>query len=284
MKIQVGLTGWGDHDDLYQDGVPARKKLERYAEHFSIVEVDSSFYAVQPARNYEKWVQATPPDFSFVVKAYQGMTGHLRGKNPFSSPVDMFQAFKDSIQPVAESGKLKAVLFQFPPWFDCTRPNVEALKYIKHKMDDMPLALEFRHQSWFTPEMREKTLTFMNHEGWIHSICDEPQAGVESVPIVLHPTSQQLTIVRFHGRNVEGWSQSGNANWREIRYLYHYSREELTEWVERIEQIKNKADEICLLFNNNSGGHAASNAKDMMGLLGMDFPSLPVLPEQLKLF
>ncbi len=282
--IRIGLTGWGDHDDLYRDGISGRKKLKRYSQHFSVVEVDSSFYAIQSTNSYQKWAEETPPEFSFVIKAYQGMTGHLRGKNPYPSVDEMFQSFIASIQPVIEACKLKAILFQFPPWFDCTKANVDTLKVVKSKMGNLPVALEFRHQSWFIPKLRDKTLAFMQREGWIHSICDEPQAGEGSVPIILHSTVEDLTIVRFHGRNVQGWSSTGNANWREVRYLYHYSRQELAEWAERLGKLSKDTKEIIVLFNNNSGGHAVSNAMDLMDLLGIEYLELNQHPDQLELF
>lgn len=267
--IKVGLTGWGDHDDLYPDSFSNRNKLITYSRHFPVVEVDSSFYAIQSEKNYTKWAKETPSDFSFVVKAYQGLTGHLRGSFPFSKDLDMFAAFKQSIQPLLEAGKLKAVLFQYPPWFDCQRPHVEALRWARERMGDIPIALEFRNATWFSPEMREKTLAFMKREGWIHSICDEPQAGIGSVPIVLHATHPELTVVRFHGRNTAGWSGSHGKNWREVRYLYRYSTDELLEWKKRVERLQEQCKEICILFNNNSGGDAAANAKQLMDLLGL---------------
>ncbi|WJH35962.1 DUF72 domain-containing protein [Paenibacillus sp. CC-CFT747] len=283
--IRIGLTGWGDHDDLYPDAEARRHKLSAYAKHFSVVEVDSSFYAVQSLRNYTKWVDETPPGFGFLLKAYQGMTGHLRGPNPFENRDEMFRAFRESIQPVVEAGKLTAVLFQYPPWFDCTRENVGLLRLTKELMHGLPVALEFRHQSWFEGEMRERTLDFMRREGWIHSVCDEPQAGPGSIPTVLAATHPELTVVRFHGRNAAGWNQGGSPNWREVRYLYRYSRDELEEWKDKLLQLEQECAGLCVVFNNNSGGDAAANAKQMMELLGMEVPD-PARdqPEQLDLF
>lgn len=184
--IRFGLSGWNNHDALYP---PLTKdKLSAYCVHFPIVELDSAFYAVQPARNYEKWARVTPEEFSFVVKAYQGMTGHLRGGHPFESAAAMFEAF------------------------------------------------------------------------------------LGSIPTVLHPTSKRLTLVRFHGRNVQGWNKTGGEEeWREVRYLYRYSREELLEWKERIERLQAETEEICVIFNNNSGRDAGPNAKELMGLLGVEY-------------
>jgi uncharacterized protein YecE (DUF72 family) len=280
--INIGLTGWGDHDLLYPDGTRSSDKLYVYSGHFPVVEVDASFYAVQPVKNYMKWVQDTPDPFTFVVKAFQGMTGHSRGKIPFDNKKDMFSSFKESLQPLIESKKLKAVLFQYPPWFDCKKDHVEQLRYTKEMMEELPVALEFRNQTWFEPQMREKTLSFMENEGWIHSVCDEPQAGSGSIPTVLHPTHSDVTIVRFHGRNVHGWTNKGQTNWREVRYLYRYNKEELLEWKDRLDILRKGSKEICVLFNNNSGGDAASNAKQLIDILGIDYEGLA--PRQLKLF
>ncbi|MRR73231.1 DUF72 domain-containing protein, partial [Bacillus anthracis] len=111
----IGVTGWGDHDSLYIDPYENRNKLRTYSEYFPIVEVDSSFYAMQPERNYTKWAMETPKDFSFIVKAYQGMTGHMKGEIPFSTFDEMFDVYKQSILPLIEASKLKTILFQYPP-------------------------------------------------------------------------------------------------------------------------------------------------------------------------
>ncbi|KZE67746.1 hypothetical protein AWM68_18430 [Fictibacillus phosphorivorans] len=279
--IKIGVTGWGDHDSLYPDGTPARDKLAVYSGHFPVVEVDSSFYAVQPVKNYEKWVAATPKDFSFVVKAYQGMTGHSRGKLPFESVKEMFEAFVISMQPVIEAGKLDMVLFQYPPWFDCKKENVQMLRNAKEMMGDIPVALEFRNQTWFSEEMKEKTLSFIKEEGWIHTVCDEPQAGTGSIPIVMY-TSHEKTLVRMHGRNVYGWNNQGQPNWREVRYLYRYNDVELIKWKERIEKLASETNSLTILFNNNSGGDAADNAKQMIDILDIQYDFLA--PRQLDLF
>jgi len=284
--IVIGLAGWGDHDPLYAPGTAVKDKLKVYARHFAIVEMDSSFYAVQPPDRMARYAEETPEGFGFVVKAYQGMTGHLRGKPYYENDNDMYGAFRDSLTPLREAGKLTAALFQYPPWFDCNKENVRVLRETKKRMEGFPCALEFRHQSWFAPEMRERTLSFMRDEGWIHSVCDEPQAGIGSVPIIPEATCPDLTIVRMHGRNVGGWNQSGNANWREVRYLYDYNESELNEWVEIVQRLSESSRAVGVIFNNNSGGHAAGNAKQLMRMLGQPVYELPVVrePEQLDLF
>ncbi len=279
--IRVGLAGWGEHDSIYPPGTAAKDKLRAYGAHFGIVELDSSFYAVQPKERMARYALETPDDFGFVVKAYQGITGHLRGKPYFENDDDMYEAFRESLEPVMEAGKLTAALLQYPPWFDCTKENVKSLRVTKKRMNGFPCALEFRHQSWFAQEYRERTLAFMREEGWIHSVCDEPQAGPGSIPTVLEATTRPFTLVRMHGRNVGGWNQSGAANWREVRYLYDYSLEELNEWKDRIYLLMEQSTTVGIIFNNNSGGHAAGNAKQLMRLLDMPVTEIP---KQLDLF
>jgi uncharacterized protein YecE (DUF72 family) len=280
--IIIGLTGWGDHDSLYSSHTPPREKLKEYAGHFPVVEVDASFYAIQPVRNAARWVEETPDSFQFIVKAYQGMTGHQRGDIPFQNKTEMFQAFRDSLEPYIARGKLAMVLFQFPPWFDCKRENVDYLRWAKERMGDIPCALEFRHQSWFTPEMRDKTISFMKRENWIHSICDEPQAGQGSVPTVLETTRSDKVLVRFHGRNVHGWNKKKDQNWREVRYLYRYNRKELEEWTGHVKKLEKECQNVYVVFNNNSGGDAADNAKQFIDLLNIEYQGLA--PRQLDLF
>lgn len=279
--IKIGLTGFGDHEELYGK-IPSADRLPAYSAHFSIVEIDSSFYAVQPVKNYMKWVNQTPEGFQFIVKAYQGMTGHLRDKsNYYDTAEAMYSAFHESIQPVISSGKLAMTLFQFPPWFDCTREHVDKLREIKVRMKDVPSALEFRHESWYSPAFRDRTLQFLEREGWIHTVADEPQAGSGSIPIVPVATSPDVTYIRLHGRNVSGWNQSSNPDWRKLRYLYRYSSEELREWRDRLLALEKDCRQLYVVFNNNSGGDASDNAKELQTMLGIDGG---LAPRQLDLF
>ncbi|MGY4689057.1 DUF72 domain-containing protein [Salibacterium sp. K-3] len=281
--ILTGLTGWGDHDLLYPPGIRQQEKLEEYSSHFPVVEVDASFYAVQPVKNYEKWMRQTPERFSFIVKAYQGITGHERGDIPFSSKKDMFDAFTASLAPLQQAGKLAMVLCQFPPWFECNKENVAYLRYVREKLADFPCALEFRHQSWFNEEWKEKTLSFMKEEEWIHSICDEPQIEEGSVPLVLRPTDAEKTLVRLHGRNKEAWKRPVQGeNWRRVRYLYNYSYQELKTWHERLQYLEKETDTIYFIFNNNSGRHAGPNAKTFLDMAGISYDGLS--PQQISLF
>lgn len=282
MNLSIGVTGWGDHDQLYPAGTKNQDKLAVYASHFPVVEIDSAFYAIQPKRNYEKWVKETPDGFTFVVKAFSKMTGHQREKMSSEEVREMFEAYIESIQPLLDSGKLRFVLFQFPPWFSVSKENVQKLRVIRELMGDIPLALEFRNQSWYSSKYREQTLSFMKKGNWIHGIVDEPQAGEGSAPTVLQATHSKDTLVRLHGRNVHGWNKNGREDWREVRFLYRYNDEELQEWKENVEYLLQQSEHVTVLFNNNSGGDAADNAKQFIDLCQIEYEQLN--PRQMDLF
>ena len=268
--FQVGVTGWHDHTSLYPPRTGAGNKLSIYSKYFSVVEIDASFYAVQPQKNYEKWVAQVPAHFSFVIKTQQAVTGHVKGKN-FDQLKEEIHAFRQSIQPVVDAGKLKAVLIQFPPQFAYNPKSINYLRFVKRELEGLPCALEFRNQTWFNYENRQATLNFMRKEGWIHVIVDEPQVGTGSCPTVLEATHKALTLIRFHGRNVSGWNPVNKENWRKVRFLYRYSDPELEEIAAAVKHLASQTKEICLIFNNNSGGDAADNARTMMKLLGLSY-------------
>ncbi len=282
--LKIGLTGWGDHPDIYSPSSSGKDKLIDYSGHFPIVELDATFYAVQPERTISKWIAETPANFQFVVKAYQGITGHLRGALPFPSIEEMYAQFTQSLLPLQQAGKLAFILLQFPPWFDCTKEHVSEIRSIIDRLARFEIAVEFRHQSWYSVEYYEKTIAFLTSLNAIHSVCDEPQAGSGSIPLVAKATRKDCVLLRIHGRNVDGWlNTTGDTNtWRKVRYLYNYSDAELGELKEVVRELQRQSKEVVILFNNNSGGHAAQNAKRFQKLLAVTYESK--VDTQLNLF
>ncbi|QLK85588.1 DUF72 domain-containing protein [Staphylococcus sp. 17KM0847] len=281
--IQIGLTGWGDHDTLYDHTMYKGDKLQAYASHFPVVELDASYYAIQPERNIQKWIDETPQRFKFVVKIHQALTLHADYREYVEHIEDLFEAFRLMIKPLYLTNKLAMVLVQFPPWFDCTTKNINYIRYVRQQLQDIPVCIEFRHRSWFDGAMKERTLEFLTTQKLIHSVCDEPQAGEGCIPFVNRMT-QSTALIRLHGRNVHGWTKKDmtDQEWRNVRYLYQYSDDELMDLAEHIRILEQKAEQVYVIFNNNSGGHAAGNAKVLQHHLGIDYEGLA--PQQLKLF
>lgn len=281
--INIGLTGWGDHDTLYEDLARKSDKLKTYSSHFPIVELDASYYAIQPERNIKKWINETPERFQFVVKIHQALTLHADFRDFSETRQELFDAFKEMLAPLQESQKLAMVLVQFPPWFDCSSQNVKYILYVKQQLQDYPMCVEFRHQSWFNDQFKEETLSFLTEHQIIHAVVDEPQVKDASIPLVNRITSD-IAFVRYHGRNVHGWTKKDmtDQEWRDVRYLYNYNKTELLDLAQKVKILEQKAKKVYVVFNNNSGGHAAQNAKTYQNILGIDYEGLA--PQQLKLF
>lgn len=267
-KIKVGTCNWADHTDFYPPKWRPNERLTYYARHFSLVEVDSTFYHLQPAHNFARWAERTPPDFVFDVKAYRELTWHDREKEPSA---DTFERFAASVRPLQEAGKLRAILFQFPPWFTNQPKNREYLSACTEFFPDQTLAIEFRHRSWLTAESREETLALLREQRLVHVMVDEPQIGTGSVPSVVAVTSPDLAIVRFHGRNRQTWYMRGESSGDRFNYLYQ--PEELKEWLPALEGVAAQTAEVHVLLNNNRANYAVRNAKDFQALLGQ-----PVVP------
>ncbi|SKR88181.1 Protein of uncharacterised function DUF72 [Mycobacteroides abscessus subsp. abscessus] len=281
--INIGLTGWGDHDTLYEDLARKSDKLKTYSSHFPIVELDASYYAIQPERNIKKWINETPERFQFVVKIHQALTLHADFRDFSETRQELFDAFKEMLAPLQESQKLAMVLVQFPPWFDCSSQNIKYILYVKQQLQDYPMCVEFRHQSWFNDQFKEETLSFLTEHQIIHVVVDEPQVKDASIPLVNRITSD-IAFVRYHGRNVHGWTKKDmtDQEWRDVRYLYNYNKTELLDLAQKVKILEQKAKKVYVVFNNNSGGHAAQNAKTYQNILGIDYEGLA--PQQLKLF
>ncbi|PTE69136.1 DUF72 domain-containing protein [Staphylococcus devriesei] len=281
--INIGLTGWGDHYSLYEDMGRQSDKLQTYASHFPIVELDASYYAIQPERNIQKWIKETPDRFEFIVKIHQALTLHADYKEFAESRAELFEQFKLMLQPLIKHKKLAMVLVQFPPWFDCTAQNIKYILYVRQQLADIPMCVEFRHQSWFNEQFKEQTLAFLTEHQIIHSVVDEPQVKEGSVPLINRITAEKA-FVRYHGRNKQGWTKKDmtDQEWRDVRYLYNYNKQELTDLANKVKILKHKAKQVYVVFNNNSGGHAAQNAKTYQDLLDIEYTGLA--PQQLKLF
>ncbi|WP_423189078.1 DUF72 domain-containing protein [Alkalibacterium sp. f15] len=277
--ITIGLTGWSDHDLIQHD---PQRKLQEYAGHFPVVELDTSFYAIPKRQTILNWIEKTPEAFQFFPKAYGVMTLHKPFEEEFTTMDDAFEAYLAAFQTMLDQDRVKAFLFQFPPNFDCVKKHVTYLRYVKSKMQDLPMAIEFRNPSWFSEKNKERTLAFLKEFQWTNVVVDQPQTPNNSVPKIPEVTAASLSVIRLHGRNYEGWLGENVTDWRAERTLYDYSTEELEELSALVKQLNRDAEEVCVIFNNNSGGHAAKNAKSLQQLLGLDFSGLA--PKQLDLF
>lgn len=276
-NILVGTCNWSDHLGFYPSGVKPADRLAYYARFFPIVEVDSTFYALQSERNFAKWAEATPDNFAFNVKAYKALTLHERdnqGQVAMPTP-EIVGRFSDAIAPLRAAGKLRALHFQFPPWFVATDDNRAYLSHVREMFPDDLLAVEFRHRSWLAPQERERTYDALRDLRMVYTIVDEPQGEANSVPPLANVTNPALAIVRFHGRNQETWNKPGLKGSQD-RFNYRYTTDELRGWLPNVNAVASEVQTVHLLFNNNAGNYAVVNGLEMRDLL--DQPHQPLEP------
>ena len=273
MRIYVGTCSWSDHTGFYPPGLPSNQQIGYYAQHFSLVEINSSYYRMMPERNYALWAERTPPGFVFDIKPYKQITWHDRQNPPEAANT---AAFSKSIGPLREADKLGVINCQFPPWYVYRPENVSYILGLRQAFPDDQLSVEFRHRSWLVGDHVPELVSQLHSARLGLTIVDEPQLGMGSVPTVLAVTNPATTLVRFHGRNAQMWYAKVKTTGERFDYLY--SGKELGEWVPRIHELAAQGvDELHLLFNNNAADYAIQNARQLNLMLeneGLDVANL----------
>lgn len=279
--ITLALTTWSEHGSLLHEGRERKLTLPEYSQFLPCVELDTPFYGIPRLSSFTKWAEETPEQFQFIVKANQIMTRH-RGPETAGalSEQEVFDHFKQNSAPLVAAGKLKTILFQFPPFFGVTKENINYLKKVRDYLGDLPAAVEFRNQVWYQEAYRQQMLGLLRKLNFSHVIVDEPQTPTGSAPYFPVATNQ-LAVFRLHGRNFAGWANQGK-DWRSQRTLWRYSRNELQSLIPDIQRLTQEAKEVCVIFNNNSGGDAADNAVTLQQMLHLEFTGLA--PQQMDLF
>lgn len=228
--IVVGTSGWQyDHwrGGFYPRDVAKRRWLEWFAEHFATVESNNAFYRLPERRTFADWRARTPEDFVFAVKMSRYLT-HIRRLREPAEPVSRF------LDRVAGLGdKLGPVLLQLPPTLRAAPDLLAAV------LDEIPrtvrVAVEPRHVSWWTDEVRE-VLT-----GHGAALC---WADRRSRPVTPLWRTADFGYLRLH----QGRLRPG------------YGRGALTSWVSRIEHGFGPGDDVYVYFNNDPDGAAPVDA------------------------
>lgn len=280
--ITIGLTTWKEHPALIQD-VQRDVTLPEYAAVLPVVELDTPFYGIPRATTVENWQKQVPEKFQFILKANKLMTKHDYGQETASEEErqQAFNEYRRMVRPLVKAHQLKTVLFQFPPFFQRTTENLQWLFEIRDQMADLPIAVEFRNPSWYDPALTADLMRYLKGLNMTHVIVDEPHRLNDGVPFVPKVADDRLALVRLHGRNEKGWFNQGK-DWRGVRTLYRYDDHELADFAETVTQLATQAQEICVIFNNNSGRDAAPNALALRDLLHLSWQGLG--PQQMSLF
>jgi uncharacterized protein YecE (DUF72 family) len=289
-QFLVGTASWTDptlvnNDLFYPPSLTSPEaRLRFYAERFNTVEVDSTYYGMLSERTARAWVERTPDDFTFNLKAFALLTQHptevsrlppaLRRMLPADAPARLsrpspqlrhqaFEMFRAAAQPLVEGGKLGMMLFQFPPYFVCNQANADYLAELPQLMPAIDLAIEFRHPSWLTPaEQAQQTLQFLRQHGLYYTSTDAP-TGPSISPSLVAASGNQI-YMRFHGRNAQSWFKKGITPAQRFRYLY--SEQELAQAADKLRAVGGIA-RAFVIFNNCYANYGVMNAATMKEIL-----------------
>jgi uncharacterized protein YecE (DUF72 family) len=231
-SLRIGCSGWNYaswKDELYE-GKPSRLWLEHYARFFDTVEVNNTFYRLPLASSVATWVEQTPTDFLFTIKASRYLT-HIKRLTDMEGGV---RRFYERIDPLVRSPKLGPVLWQLPASF---RRNDDRLAYALERVPPGRHCFEFRHATWFVEPVYE----LLRAHGAALVIGDRPEVKSFQAHVFTAP----WTFVRFH------YGSRGRRG--------NYSDRELEEWARRFEEWSRDV-EILAYFNNDWEVFAVRNA------------------------
>jgi uncharacterized protein YecE (DUF72 family) len=219
MKVSIGTSGYNYPEwrgSFYPPKFPAAKMLPYYAERFSTVEINNTFYRMPTAKAVSGWAAATPATFTFVLKAPKRITHDARLKD-VEAPLRAFSEAARLLGP-----KLGPLLFQLPPYFrkDAARLG-DVLALIPA---GIRTAFEFRHPSWFSDEIYELL------RGRNSALC---VADTEKGTTPLEATG---TFGYFRLRD-EGYSEA-----------------DLERWSETIRALENRWTEVFVFFKHEESG------------------------------
>ena len=196
-SIRVGTSGWnyptgkGTWNGVFY---PSRRprgfdELRYYAEHFDIVEVNSTFYRMPDAGMVAKWVERTPPGFQFAIKLFQKFTHPdmylAAGAKDWDVSLGDVDAFRAGLAPLAESGKLAALLVQFPTSFHAEGPMRDYLSWVLEMFAGYPLAVELRHASWFAEGAETRERLAARRASLV--LADSPEMSSEAISLAKLP-------------------------------------------------------------------------------------------------
>jgi len=255
--IRLGTSGYSFEDwrgDFYPQNIKKSDMLSYYSKYYKAVEINFTYYSIPHQAVFYHLSEKTPADFEFIVKLNKEST-HIREEG-----FEAFDKIIESCKYLKESGKLYGYLAQFPYSFKNNQKSRRHLVNLKEKSKDTPFFVEFRNIYWVKPEIFD----FLNKNEIGYCCVDEPRLkGLISPQSV---STTDLGYVRFHGRNAKNWWH-GTV---EERYDYLYTKDELSEWLDKIRELRKKTSKSYLFFNNCHLGYAIKNAQMMGELLNKE--------------
>ena len=255
--------------------MPAGERLRWYAQHFELVEVNSTFYSVPETRMVERWCAATPADFTFDVKLHQLFSFHSTPakllppdlqrraetdqKGKVRSTPDLREAlleiFLRSVSIIRNAEKLGVLLLQLSPAFSPRKHELSELEPLIETLSGYDLAIEFRNRNWAVGDQLDSTIDFVRKHRAIFVNVDAPASDHFTVmpSDVDEVTDPKAAYLRLHGRNGKAYVTGKTVA---ARFDYDYSDKEIAEVADRSRNLAQEARELHVIFNNNNLDYA----------------------------
>lgn len=261
-----GTCAWSFDDwrgVFYPHALLRNRWLEFYARHFPAVEMDSSFYHVPSARTVEHWSELTGPGFRFCPKLPKTLSHEKRLEGP-APEVAMMRRLADEL-----GTRFGCALLQLPPSFHARAHEEKTLRaFLRVWPEDVPLAVEFRHESWNTPSgariLEDRGVAWV----WADNLPlgEEKHAGFGFRPV----TARHL-YVRLLGDFRTKYGRDGKETHRYGQLLW--PRETALEhWAVKLRHHAD-AEAIYLFANNHYEGMAVETARRLAAKLGSPLPA-----------
>ena len=177
MEIRVGTSGYAYKEwrgSFYPEKQKPAEMLRYYAERFSAVEINNTFYKLPERGMLERWAEQVPPGFVFVLKASQRITHRQRLSLESKETLDYLFDVAGALGP-----RLGPVLFQTPPFLKKDAPRLRA--FLDLLPSGRPVAFEFRHETWRDQEVYD-TLRARNAALVCADTEESGETGAEIVP------------------------------------------------------------------------------------------------------
>jgi uncharacterized protein YecE (DUF72 family) len=278
----------------------ARERLGWYAQHFEMVEVNSTFYAVPDLRTVQRWCAVTPERFVFNVKLHQLFSFHstpakllppalqgevttdAKGRVRVTNALreHLLDRFLEPVGVLRDAGRMGALLLQLSPAFSPRQHALEELEPLLVRLRDFPVAIEFRHRDWAMDGQLEATREFLRRH-WVSFVnVDAPHSEHFTImPSELDEvTAPAIAYLRLHGRDAKAYTTGKTVA---ARFNYDYADAEVEEVAERTQRLATRAREVHVVFNNNALDYAPRAAARLRKVLGQ-IAATP--PETLELF
>jgi uncharacterized protein YecE (DUF72 family) len=216
MTVWVGTSGYNYPEwkgSFYPQKLPTAKMLPYYAERFSTVEINYTFYRMPNEKILAGWSRETPDGFKLTLKAPKRITHDARLRD-CAEPLGLFLRVANTL-----GAKLGAILFQLPPYF---RKDLKVLDaFLETLPAEVCATFEFRHASWLDAEVYAR----LQARNLALCIADSEKTSTP-VQMTADYAYFRLRDEGYTPDDIAEWAQTIRAQTAQCRDVYVYFKHE----------------------------------------------------------